>query len=366
MDASKAALLQAIAAKGAIGSQASQQQAQAQQAAYKDALATNAGLTSSVGLGAPSGLLNKINADQTNFQNTYSMDTALAAGNFNNAINATSAANASYMDQARAAIPALREQTQAGLNQIAWEREMMRQEAEFERQRREAELEQMRQDAIDREAERMFQREEMDFAREERAHEKSMWERELERNGGLTPEQAEEFDTAIQERRAEIAGEVAQRGDGPAAAFDEITTTQPTFQGALVMARRLINEAVVNRDIPPTDRDDEFRGLVRHLFAFYNPLNPTPSEDRLPEVLSEVGIDPETVFGRVGYTGSSRSVGPRYGSADAADRIRTGTRRADEDLVARFFGGDERPRSRGRRSSLWDKWNSNPLSPWNW
>jgi hypothetical protein len=333
VDAQKQALLQAIAQQGTIGAQAHQAQSQGQSAAFNDALAANAASTQMSGPGVPSSVLAQINAQSGALHDTYRTDTNLANTAFGNAIGGISTANAAYSDQARAALPALREQTSGIIAQIQAEQQAEREAREDARKQREWE-------AMQREMDRQFAEEERNFQREQWEYEKSLMEQELENRGGLSEQEAEEFEANIEERRANIFGEVAQRGDGPAAAFQEITDTQPTFEGAMTVARRLVGDAVVVGDIPPNDREKELKELVRQLYAFYNPLAPTPSMENLPTVLKESGID----FGSViADPDRSRGYGDdrapfTSGSADAGDRSGGGRKNWSDmdDILAEF------------------------------
>jgi hypothetical protein len=355
VDAQKQALLQAIAQQGTIGAQAHQAQSQGQSAAFNDALAANAASTQMSGPGVPSSVLAQINAQSGALHDTYRTDTNLANTAFGNAIGGISTANAAYSDQARAALPALREQTSGIIAQIQAEQQAEREAREDARKQREWE-------AMQREMDRQFAEEERNFQREQWEYEKSLMEQELENRGGLSEQEAEEFEANIEERRAGLYGEAAQTSDDLAIAFEDITSSQTTLEGAFAMARRKVNERVNDRVDSPSERDDNLRELARLLYTFYNPLSPTPSYEALPSALEESGIDPSSFLASPERSRKFRddTSGFRYGSADASER--TGSRNSDrnplvEDVMEDWFDRKrrgERKSKRGNKSNGWE------------
>lgn len=171
IDPQKAALLAAIAQQGSQGQVAFQAEAarrqQAQQAAVQ-AISNQSQMSGSAGA-APKAFTQELQAKSNALGSVYDQDAAMSQNSFNNSIAQTSASNAAYMDQAKAAIPIVNAQTAGTVAQIRAEQEAAAAERAYQ-------AEQRRIDAIEAEKERAF------------AEEQRQWERE-DRNLGTKEEQ---------------------------------------------------------------------------------------------------------------------------------------------------------------------------------
>lgn len=334
IDQNKAGLLGAIAAQGAAGAQAYEAAAARQQSAHQGAvesIAQATGATSGM-RGAPPALREQLVGQQNLLNNVYSMDAASAAGAYGGAMGAMSGYNGAYMDQARAAVPALRAQAQG-------KADIIRQELAAQAEERRMQLEQMRLD-------QQFAREQEGWAREDRAYELTMREQAEAELGGLSEDEFADFEAAVENRRATIIGEVGQ--DDPygerVALFETVTSTQPTMAGALRQLRATLEAA--RQDDPSYTREqmqEDLRELGRQAYAFYNPLEGTPTDADFGERLEAKGFDPGSYLPEYADTRpisrAGAASGARYaGQARAYGSPRTG-------------GGSRGTGSRGGRSN---------------
>ncbi len=298
VDASKQALLSAIAQQGQTGQAAFTAEAARQQAAHAAALAGIAAQGAGGpmrGFGAPAALTSGLQAQQTGLQNIYDMDRALSQQSYNNAFSTISQGNAAYMDQARAAVPALRAQTD-GL--VAQER------ARLEAER--LQMEQARLDAIAREQERQFQREQMAFEREMMAQERAAL-------GGHTQEEVDRFAAGLEKRQNEVysdafaddawlsgADESGNKVDpltGEPYAIPvsetlaEITSVAPDLERALAIAGTYYEDG---------DHTEGYNRLVDYLVQHYTGQGPAYRGEgatlKLASRLESLGIDPARVL----------------------------------------------------------------------
>lgn len=313
VDASRGALLAAIAQQGSTGAAAFSAEAQRQGAAHQAAIqGINQRGAGGTGPGAPAALTAALRGTQNQFQGIYDMDRSLSQGSYNNAFSGISAANAAYMNQAKAAVPALRAQTEGQVAQIRaqLEEERQRREAEaaerawqaeqrrIEQQRADIEWQQAQQAAAE---ERAFTREGWDFEREMRDRERT--EEEALYGEGVSKEQAEKFAAGMEKRQGEIIGRLASDENGTFNdTFSSITASQPDLQGALRHAKSLWE----NRERVAAEEgiDLEAEGvtpstLARYLVAWYTggaipeiSKGTGSARDATADALFKAGIDP--------------------------------------------------------------------------
>lgn len=283
VDANKKALLAAIAQQGTIGAQAydaqAQRQAQSHQQAVGDIYARTQGTSGAVG--APSGVGAHLAGQQAALNSVYAQDAALSRGSYDAAFAATSGANSAYMNQARAAVPALRAQAEGRAN-------IIRQELAAEAERRRHELEQMRLEAQLAEEERAFTREGWN-------HERALREAEAAERGGMSEAEAAVFGEAVEERRFANRADIAQQDpDGLfTSIYDTVTDDQPDFAGALAQARTLVlNET--GGVMSPAARNN-IEEMAKRLFVHYNPMQTRPKNIR--DTLEFMGLDSEEYLG---------------------------------------------------------------------
>lgn len=184
IDPQKAALLAAIAQQGSQGQVAFQAEAsrrqQAQQAAV-NAIADQSKMSGSAG-NAPKAFTQGLQAQSNALGSVYDQDAMMSQRSFDNSIAQTSASNAAYMDQAKAAIPIVNAQTAGTVAQIRAEQEAAAAERRFQEEQRAFDAEQARIDAIEAAKDRAF------------AEEQRQWERE-DRNLGSEDERAAQAQT---------------------------------------------------------------------------------------------------------------------------------------------------------------------------
>lgn len=151
IDPQKAALLAAIAQQGSQGQVAFQAEAarrqQAQQAAVQ-AISNQSQMSGSAGA-APKAFTQELQAKSNALGSVYDQDALMSQRSFNNSIAQTSASNAAYMDQAKAAIPIVNAQTAGTVAQIRAEQEAAAAERAFQIEQRRLDAEQQRLDAIE-------------------------------------------------------------------------------------------------------------------------------------------------------------------------------------------------------------------------
>lgn len=282
IDQQRAALLSAIAQQGSQGQVAFQAEAarrQAAQQAAAQAITANSQMTGAGG-SAPRAFTQNLQAQQQALGDIYAQNNAMANQTFNNSIAQTSAANAAYMDQARAAVPVVNAQTAGIVAQIRAEQEAARADREFR-------LTQMRLDAEEAQKEREFRQ----------------WEREQEMNGvtgenGVSEEEgistANKGESALNERHPSVGD---QQGAGDI--FFEIADQANGFDDAMVMIDARINDYNRRNEDNPIS-DTTRRDMQRWMFEFFygaDISNPDPND--FGDQVQFVGGDPTAVPGYV-------------------------------------------------------------------
>lgn len=252
IDQQKAALLAAIAQQGSQGQVAFQAEAarrkQAQQAAV-NAIASQSQMSGSAGA-APKAFTQELQAQSNALGSVYDQDAAMSQNSFNNSIAQTSASNAAYMDQARAAVPIANAQTAGVVAQIRAEQEAAAAERAFQEKQRAAEAEQARIDAIEAEKERAF------------AEEQRQWERE-DRNTAGDDEQAaqDQKDTIFKASSkdpvvGEVVAQIADSGVGD-------------FRSAVQGVDSVLNTVLANNPDVKWDRKKKAE-IIKSLYDFYD------------------------------------------------------------------------------------------------
>lgn len=252
IDQQKAALLAAIAQQGSQGQVAFQAEAarrkQAQQAAV-NAIASQSQMSGSAGA-APKAFTQELQAQSNALGSVYDQDAAMSQNSFNNSIAQTSASNAAYMDQAKAAIPIVNAQTAGTVAQIRAEQEAAAAERAFQEKQRAADAEQARIDAIEAEKERAF------------AEEQRQWERE-DRNTASGDEQAaqDQKDTIFKASSkdpvvGEVVAQIADSGVGD-------------FRSAVQGVDSVLNTVLANNPDVKWDRLKKAE-IIKSLYDFYD------------------------------------------------------------------------------------------------
>lgn len=249
IDQQKAALLAAIAQQGSQGQVAFQAEAarrkQAQQAAV-NAIASQSQMSGSAGA-APKAFTQQLQAQSNALGSVYDQDAAMSQNAFNNSIAQTSASNAAYMDQARAAVPIANAQTAGVVAQIRAEQEAAAAERAFQEEQR-------RVDAIEAEKERAF------------AEEQRQWERE-DRNTGTEDEQAvqDQKDTIFKASSKDpvVGAVVAQIADSGVGDF------RSAVQGVDSVLNTILAAETENNPNFKWDRKKKAE-IIKSLYDFYD------------------------------------------------------------------------------------------------
>lgn len=283
IDQQKAALLAAIAQQGSQGQVAFQAEAarrkQAQQAAV-NAIASQSQMSGSAGA-APKAFTQELQAQSNALGSVYDQDAAMSQNSFNNSIAQTSASNAAYMDQARAAVPIANAQTAGVVAQIRAEQEAAAAERAFQEKQRAAEAEQARIDAIEAEKERAF------------AEEQRQWERE-DRNT------VTEDDRTAEEQAGTV---IRARAKDPlvGATLNNLVKDSPDFRSAVVGIDSYVNDVISNSADPDAARKawtgDKKRELIRSLYDFYDQGDGKSAPKDIQELgdyLRSQDLDPDT------------------------------------------------------------------------
>lgn len=245
IDQQKAALLAAIAQQGSQGQVAFQAEAarrkQAQQAAV-NAIASQSQMSGSAGA-APKAFTQELQAQSNALGSVYDQDAAMSQNSFNNSIAQTSASNAAYMDQARAAVPIANAQTAGVVAQIRAEQEAAAAERAYQ-------AEQRRIDAIEAAKDRAF------------AEEQRQWERE-DRNTAGDDEQAaqDQKDTIFKASSkdpvvGEVVAQIADSGVGD-------------FRSAVQGVDSVLNTVLANNPDVKWDRKKKAE-IIKSLYDFYD------------------------------------------------------------------------------------------------
>jgi hypothetical protein len=256
IDQQKAALLAAIAQQGSQGQVAFQAEAarrqQAQQAAVQ-AISNQSKMTGTAG-DAPKEFTQGLQAKSNALGSVYAQDAAMSQQSFNNSIAQTSASNAAYMDQAKAAVPIVNAQTAGTVAQIRAEQEAAAAERAFQEKQRAFDAEQARIDAIEAAKDRAF------------AEEQRQWERE-DRNGVTNDQQTAD----------DQAGTVVRaRAKDPLVGMtlDNLVKDSPDFRTAVLGIDSYASDVISNAADPEAARKmwtgDKKEALIRSLYDFYD------------------------------------------------------------------------------------------------
>ena len=290
IDPQKAALLAAIAQQGSQGQQAFQAEAARRQQAQKaavQAISDQSKMTGTAG-DAPKAFTQGLQAKSNALDSVYDQDAAMSQRSFDNSIAQTSASNAAYMDQAKAAIPIVNAQTAGTVAQIRAEQEAAAAERRFQEEQRAFDAEQQRLDAIEAGLERAD-------AADARA-----WEKQ-QRDGTADEEvQATKQDGLVLRAGAydPIFG----------SAFQSIVDNyNPNggYKEAVLIADRAIAEAkAAAEEVKPGSSksfdEGKKRKLLRDLYAFYNvdTGKTAPSDTQaFGDLMRTEGLDPKRVPG---------------------------------------------------------------------
>jgi len=252
IDPQKAALLAAIAQQGSQGQVAFQAEAarrqQAQQAAVQ-AISNQSKMSGSAG-DAPKEFTQGLQAKSNALGSVYAQDAAMSQQSFNNSIAQTSASNAAYMDQAKAAIPIVNAQTAGTVAQIRAEQEAAAAERRYQEEQRAFDAEQARIDAIEAAKDRAF------------AEEQRQWERE-DRNTASGDEQAaqDQKDTIFKASSkdpvvGEVVAQIADSGVGD-------------FRSAVQGVDSVLNTVLANNPDVKWDRLKKAE-IIKSLYDFYD------------------------------------------------------------------------------------------------
>ncbi len=277
IDQQKAALLAAIAQQGQQGQEAFAAEAARRQAQQQAAVqAVSAQSKMSGGPSAPKEFTQSLQQKQNELGSIYAQDAAMSGQTFNNSIAQTSAANAAYMDQARAALPIVNAQTAGTVAQIRAEQQAAEQERAYQ-------AEQRRIDAIEAEKDRTF------------AEQQRQWERE-DRLLNLNEKDTSEEDAKIQ------AGVVARANAADpiiGAVINDLTADSPDFRTAVVALDGYVKN-VLNSDDTGAARKawngDKKAKILQLLYKFYDPSDKgdSLSDDRqkMGDYLRSQNLDP--------------------------------------------------------------------------
>jgi hypothetical protein len=203
---------------------------------------------------APKAFTQQLQAQSNALGSVYDQDAAMSQQSFNNSIAQTSASNAAYMDQARAAVPIANAQTAGVVAQIRAEQEAAAAERAFQEKQRAAEAEQARIDAIEAEKERAF------------AEEQRQWERE-DRTTGTKDEQAaqDQTDTIFKASSKDpvVGAVVAQIADSGVGDF------RSAVQGVDSVLNTILAAETENNPNFKWDRKKKAE-IIKSLYDFYD------------------------------------------------------------------------------------------------
>lgn len=256
IDPQKAALLAAIAQQGSQGQVAFQAEAarrqQAQQAAV-NATAAQSKMSGSAGA-APQAFTQELQAKNAALGNIYNQDSAMSQRSFDNSIAQTSASNAAYMNQAKAAVPIVNAQTAGTVAQIRADQEAAAAERAFQEKQRAADEEKARIDAIEAAKDRAF------------AEEQRQWAREDQTSSGNDQKTAD----------AQAGTVIRARAKDPiiGATLDNLVKDSPDFRSAVLGIDAYAKDVIAN-SADPTAASKAWTGakkeeLIRSLYDFYD------------------------------------------------------------------------------------------------
>jgi len=313
VDQQKMALLTAIAQQGSQGQQAFQAEAARRAAAQQAAVASVAGQSKMTGAAgnAPKAFTQQLQAKTAAQGDVYAQDAAMSGQAFNNSIAQTSASNAAYMDQAKAAVPVVQAQTAGLVAQIRAEQEAARAEREYEIERRRMEAEQA---ALDRPLEQQ--------ERELRKREIELALAELDGEDGMTDEEKEEHVKRIE-------GEALSKNPVVGRIVSTLLGTYEDFDLAAAGAEQAINAILKDEQSIKTKETGEAdpkvwsaadrKEVYRKIYEAYNPGKKAPDDPyELGNKFIEAGVDPRGVVpGYVPPKRSGPSVTPKKGGKSA-------------------------------------------------
>jgi len=287
VDQQKMALLTAIAQQGSQGQQAFQAEAARRAAAQQAAVASVAGQSKMTGAAgaAPKAFTQQLQAKTAAQGDVYAQDAAMSNNAFNNSIAQTSASNAAYMDQAKAAVPVVQAQTAGLVAQIRAEQEAAKAERDYQIEQRRIEAEQA---ALDRPLEQQ--------ERELRQKEIELALKELEGEGGLSEEE-------IGSRQARVLESSATANPVVRDTLDKLTQFE-NFDLAVAAAPQLIDEIIKAYQVdeegkPVADKKvwgaKDRTELYRRLYEYFNPAELGKVKDDPTELGNRYisqGVDP--------------------------------------------------------------------------
>jgi len=283
VDQQKMALLTAIAQQGSQGQVAFQAEAARRTAAQQAAVASVAGQSKMSGSAgnAPKAFTQELQGKTAAQGDVYAQDAAMSQGAFNNSIAQTSASNAAYMDQARAAVPVVQAQTAGLVAQIRAEQEAAAADRAYELEQRRIEAE---QSALDREE-------------AEKERDLRQWEREQE-----LLDKAAEKDLEKDDERLTSLLNRADTSAHPAvtAALAQIDKNGMTFEEAVKAANVYIDRQID----PDTGTIEGFKGkdrldMFRYVYEYYTGEKAPTDANKLGDAIGKAGGDPNKVPGYV-------------------------------------------------------------------
>ncbi len=283
IDAQKAALVAAIAQQGRQGQEAFLAEAarrqSMQQAAVKQ-LADQGRMTGTAGGGqAPQEFTRSLQAQQNALGSVYAQDAAMSQQTFQNSIANTQAANASYMDAARAAVPVVNAQTAGTVARVRAEQEAEREARAYE--------------------ERMRQQEEA-FSREERDVRRLELEVRRQELAAAADEPSEEELKAQEDKARGFLAKISNQGLAPREIAGQIVNDVPDFKTAVEVLDSYAKTYVeANPDRAAEWNDKAKREVLRSLYNIYNVdtgATAPKQDDKFAEALAKQGVDPVTNY----------------------------------------------------------------------
>lgn len=277
IDQQKAALLAAIAQQGSQGQVAFDAEAARRAAAQQAAVAAVNAQSNMTGAGgaAPAAFTAQLQGQTAALGDVYAQDAAMSNTAFKNSLAQTSASNAAYMDQARAALPVVQAQTAGTVAQIRAEQEAAAAERAYQ-------AEQRRIDAEEAQKER-------DFAQ---------WQRDQE-TADATDATTDEEDAV---RVNSLLSRAAAKADPvTAGVLGVIHESELTFQEAVSYA----NSYVDQQKDPDTGEfksgfdEADRRDLFRYIYEYYTGKKAPGGADSLGDAIADEGGDGSQVPGYV-------------------------------------------------------------------
>lgn len=304
IDAQKAALLSAIAQQGSQGQaafQAEQARRQAAQQAAVAAVAQRANMSGGMGSTAGQTYSKGLQGQAADLGSVYAQDAALSQKSFANSIAQTSAANAAYMDQARAAVPVVNAQTAGIVAQIRAEQQAAREAAAADAEQRQLEREKM-----------AFEREQMQAEREARTQ-KSTDDATAEAQQSL-------LRRADRTASTTVSGLLGQAVDKSETLADAVPYVQRLIRGLKVQQAEA--EANGQGAAGPFGalnwkKDFDSRDVLRYLYEFYTGKKSPTNLGDFGAALQKEGVDPSLLPGYADYVQSHAAGGTGGGGKKA-------------------------------------------------